>query len=288
MTGTRTTELGTATREAPATSRTRREEKAQRTTSPQGRWIDSHCHLDGERIPGGATAAIAAAVDAGVDTMVCVGCDRASSLAGIKLAEEHPQVHATVGLHPHEARHGVESVADLFATAGIVAVGECGLDFHYDHSPRDAQRTAFAEQIAVAHERSLPLVIHTREAWDETFEILDREGVPVRTIFHCFTGGVDEMRECVERSAYVSFAGIVTFPSATDVQAAARECPLQRLLVETDSPFLAPAPNRGKPNSPAWVPLVGEAIASLRRLTVDEVRTTTRAATLAAFPGLVA
>jgi TatD DNase family protein len=128
----------------------------------------------------------------------------------------------------------------------------------------------FAAQIALAHERDLALVIHTREAWDDTFAILDAEGVPARTVFHCFTGGPDEARACLERG-YVSFSGIVTFRSADDVRAAAAMCPLERLLVETDSPYLAPVPYRGRPNRPALVPLVGAAVADVKGVPVEAV-----------------
>ncbi len=180
--------------------------------------------------------------------MITVGCDRESSLEALHVAATFPEVHATVGLHPHEARHGVETIADLFDRSPV-AVGECGLDYHYDHSPRDDQRAAFAAQIGVANRLGLPLVIHTREAWEDTFAILDAEGVPARTIFHCFTGGPDEARQCVERGAYVSFSGIVTFPGAPEVREAAAIVPLDRTLVETDSPYLAPdpAPRQAQP-----------------------------------------
>ena len=143
----------------------------------------------------------------------------------------------------------------------VVAVGEAGLDYYYDHSPRDVQRAAFAAQIQLAHERRLPLVIHTRDAWDDTFDVLAAEGVPERTIFHCFTGGPDEARRCLDIGAFVSFSGIVTFKNATPIQEAARVVPLDRILVETDAPYLAPVPHRGQPNQPAWVPFVG----SIRR-----------------------
>jgi len=184
-----------------------------------------------------------------------------TSAAALELASALDGVWATAGVHPHEARHGVDGLADLLAHPSCVAVGECGLDFHYDHSPRDAQRDVFAAQVALANERGLALVIHTREAWEETFEVLDAEGVPDRTVFHCFTGGADEADACLARGALLSFSGIVTFPSATDVREAAARCPLDRVLVETDSPYLAPVPNRGRPNQPAWVPLVGAAVA---------------------------
>jgi TatD DNase family protein len=232
-------------------------------------WVDSHCHVPADE----AEALVAEAGDVGVGELITVGCDRATSLEALDLARRFSNVHATVGLHPHEARHGVDTVLDLFdGPVRPVAVGECGLDYHYDHSPRDAQRAAFAAQIALAHELQLPLVIHTREAWSETFQLLDAEGAPERTIFHCFTGGPEEARGCLDRGAYVSFSGIVTFASATDVRAAAAVVPLDRLLVETDSPYLAPVPNRGRRNRPAWVPLVGAAVAELRGVAPDEVR----------------
>ena len=243
-------------------------------------WVDSHCHIPGAD----AEQIVADAAAAGVDTLVTVGCDRASSIEALDLASRFAGVHATVGLHPHEARHGVDTIADLFdGPTRPVAVGECGLDFHYDHSPRDSQRTAFAAQIALAHRLDLPLVIHTREAWTETFDILDVEGVPGRTIFHCFTGGPDEARACLDRGAFVSFSGIVTFPGATDVRSAAALVPLDRSLVETDSPYLAPVPQRGRPNRPAWVPLVGAGLAEVHDVTVDTVREETRRAAASAF-----
>jgi TatD DNase family protein len=150
-------------------------------------------------------------------------------------------------------------------------VGECGLDYHYDHSPRDEQREMFAAQIALAHRHELPLVIHTREAWAETFDILDAEGMPSSTIFHCFTGGPDEAQQCLDRGAWLSFSGIVSFKSAADVQQAAVLCPADRMLVETDSPYLAPAPYRGKRNQPAWVARVGEVLAELRGESIEAV-----------------
>jgi TatD DNase family protein len=152
-----------------------------------------------------------------------------------------------------------------------VGIGEAGLDYHYDHSPRDVQRAVFAAQVAVANERGIPLVIHTREAWDDTFDVLDAEGVPARTVFHCFTGGADEARRALDRGAILSFSGIVTFPSAEDLRDAARLCPLDRLLVETDSPYLAPIPNRGKQNRSGWVPLVGAGVATAKGVAVEAV-----------------
>jgi TatD DNase family protein len=246
-------------------------------------WTDSHCHVHDERIPGGTDAAVKAAIDSGVTTLISVGCDRATSLAAIAVAELHPEVFATIGLHPHDAVNGVDTIVDLLDTEGIVAVGECGLDYYYDHSPRDVQQRVFAEQIALANARKLPLVIHTRDAWDDTFAVLADVGVPPRTVFHCFTGGPDEARRALDIGAHLSFSGIVTFKGAPEVQEAAVLCPLDRMLVETDSPYLAPVPHRGKTNQPAWVAHVGQHIADLRNIAVAEVAAATTANAGAVF-----
>jgi len=205
------------------------------------------------------------AVSVGVERLITVGCDLAQSAAYVAVARQHPgRVWATAGVHPHEARHGVDGLDALLAGGDVIAVGECGLDFHYDHSPRPAQREVFAAQIGLALVHGLPLVVHTREAWSETFDILEAEGVPEATVFHCFTGGPTEARRCLDLGGHLSFSGIVSFPSATEVREAAALCPADRLLVETDSPYLAPVPHRGQQNRPAWVPAVGEALAAAR------------------------
>ena len=219
-----------------------------------------------------AARQIEAAAEAGVTRLISVGCDVAQSADYIAIARSHPgAVWATAGVHPHDAKGGLDGLEDLLGAAEVVAVGECGLDFHYDHSPRDVQREAFAAQIQLARAHDLALVIHTREAWAETFDILAAEGVPERTVFHCFTGGPDEARRCLDLGGVLSFSGIVTFPSAQDVQAAAAACPLDRLLVETDSPFLAPVPHRGRPNEPGWVTVVGAAVAALQGRSVEDI-----------------
>lgn len=242
-------------------------------------WTDQHCHLS----PGADGAAqVAAARDAGVERLVTVGCHLEQSQQMAAIAAQHRGVYATAGVHPHDSSQGLEGIAELLDLPQVVAVGEAGLDYHYDHSPRDVQRDVFAAQIQMANERSMPLVIHSRSAWDETFEILDREGTPERTVFHCFTGGPDEARESLARGALVSFSGIITFPSAQDLRDAAAITPLDRLLVETDSPYLAPVPNRGKSNQPAWVPLVGGAVADAKGVSVADVESVTWA-TAAAF-----
>lgn len=250
-------------------------------------WFDSHCHVHDARMPGGTEAAVADATAAGVVGMITVGCDRETSLAAIDVAANHDTVWATVGLHPHDAVKGVDSIVDLLGRDRVVAVGEAGLDYYYEHSPRDVQRVAFAAQIQLAHEHRMPLVIHSRDAWDDTFEVLAAEGVPAQTIFHCFTGGAEEARRCVELGAFVSFSGIVTFKNATPIQEAARAVPLERILVETDSPYLAPVPHRGQPNRPAWVPFVGAVVAELREIAPDDLAGAIAANMRAAFPAVV-
>jgi TatD DNase family protein len=253
--------------------------------------IDSHCHLYDTR---GAALddVLAAARAAGIVQMVNVGCDAATTRSAIEIAETHDGVYATVGLHPHEAVHGIDSILpfldDPAAMAHVIAIGEAGFDLYYEHSPRDVQAEVFAAQIQLAHERSLPLVIHTRDAWRDTFDVLDAEGMPERTIFHCFTGGPEEARACLDRGAFVSFSGIVTFKTATDLQAAARLCPADRLLVETDSPYLAPVPHRGRTNQPAFVGHVARFVADLRDEPLESFAAATVSATRQAFPALSA
>ena len=231
------------------------------------RWIDNHCHLESDSLE----EVVAQASSAGVERMIDVGTDAATSVAAIAKAEASDRVWATAGVHPHEARHGIDGIEEMLVSNRVVAVGECGLDYHYNHSPPADQQAVFAAHIEMAHRHRMPLVIHTREAWDDTFAILDEGGVPERTVFHCFTGGADEARAALDRGAYLSFSGIVSFPSADDVRAAAELCPMDRLLVETDSPYLAPVPLRGKPNTPANLPLVGEALARVHGVPPETV-----------------
>jgi TatD DNase family protein len=247
-------------------------------------WIDSHCHLqlgDGE-----AETAINRAVAAGVGRMICIGTDLATSQEAVDLAGSQEHVWATVGLHPHDAsRHDPEwdGLRRLAGAARVVGVGEAGFDLHYRHSPEEAQEESFRAHVRLATELDLALVIHSREAWDQTFAVLQSEGVPARTVFHCFTGGPTEARRALDLGAWLSFSGIVSFRNADDVRAAAALTPADRLLVETDSPFLAPAPHRGRPNEPAYLPAVGAAVAAARGTTPEAVAELTRHNALAVF-----
>lgn len=262
-------------------------------------WFDSHCHVQEEFVggePGAGLGPLMARAEAeGIDRLICIGTGKTTSEQAVAVARatarggSTPRAWASIGLHPHEASEGVDAVADvlvrtLAADDGtVVAVGECGLDYYYEHSPRDAQRVAFAAQIALAHAHELALVIHARDAWADLFDILGAEGVPARTVLHCFTGGPDEVDRCLDAGMFVSFSGIVTFKNAHDLREAAARCPLDRLLVETDSPFLAPVPYRGRTNEPSYLPYVGEAIAAVKQCTVDEVRDRTAATAAMVF-----
>lgn len=274
-------------------------------TGPTEEWIDSHCHLQDTYRPGGVAIlqAVRQAVGAGVVGLVCVGTDAETSRQAVVLVDEIRGAEragesgvpagfgawATIGLHPHDASNGLVDVVRTLDDAladhpgAVVAVGECGLDYHYDHSPRPEQRDVFAAQVALAKERDLTLVIHTRNAWDDTFDILKSTDRPERMVMHCFTGGPEEARRSLDLDAYLSFSGILTFKNADDVRAAAALCPFDRLLVETDAPFLAPVPHRGEDNRPALVPVVGAAVAAVKEVRTEEVAASSRAATRTAF-----
>ena len=228
-----------------------------------------------------------AAIESGVTGMLTVGCDRPTSLAAIAVAGDHAEVWATVGLHPHDAVDGVDSIVDLLDQPRVAAVGEAGLDYYYDHSPRDVQRAAFAAQIQLAHERGLPLVIHTRDAWDDTFDVLVAEGVPERVIFHCFTGGPDEARRCLEFGAFLSFSGIVTFkyghrcPGGGD--ASCRSTGSWSRPMPRTSPLSPTAASR---TSRHGCPFVGAYVADLKGVAVDEFAGTIWANARSAFPAV--
>ena len=235
-------------------------------------WTDAHCHLQDQFIGEGDEHAVRATLErafaGGVNRVVVIGTDAANSAEALAMtAIDAPvEVYAVVGLHPHDSTQGLADVAAIARSRHpkLVGIGETGLDYFYEHAPRADQRRAFAEQIALAHELDLALVIHARDAFDDLFEILGREGVPPRTVIHCFTGNTEDAAGCLELGCDISVAGIVTFKNADALRAAVCTVPLERLHVETDSPFLAPVPHRGRPNEPAHVAVVGEYVAALR------------------------
>ena len=234
--------------------------------------VDSHCHIDGEEFEADRDAVIQRARDAGVERIVVIGSESAVALAGA-----HESIYATVGVHPHEASKADEQAFSRMerqlADENVVAVGEIGLDYHYDFSPRDVQRDVFVRQLKLARRRK-PVVIHTREAWDDTLAILD-EHWDGPGIFHCFTGGPREAEDALTRGFHLSFGGIITFPKAQDNRDAARLTPDDRLLVETDSPYLAPVPFRGKRNEPAFVVATAKKLAEVRVTTPEHIAAVT-------------
>jgi len=235
------------------------------------RLIDSHCHLDDQQFDRDREQTIQRALDAGVTTMLAIGTgDGPPDLeCAVRLADRYSFVYATIGVHPHDARKAAPATFDrlreLAKHAKVMAVGEIGLDYHYDLSPRDVQREVFAAQLDLAAEARLPIVIHTREAWEDTIEVIRAAGrVPVRGIMHCFTGSAEQARQALDLGFHLAFGGVVTFPKAEEVRQAARLTPADRLLVETDCPYLAPVPHRGKRNEPAFVVETVRRLAAVR------------------------
>jgi len=245
--------------------------------------IDSHCHLDINVFGGqeGVDAAVARARAAGVTGMVTIGSGYGEGGAegAVDVAARHADVWAVVGVHPHDAKlwdeRSAEALASLAGHPKVVGLGEMGLDFHYDLSPRDAQRAAFRAQIRLALALRKPIVIHDRESDGETLRLLDEERAweGAGVLYHCYTGTVADMREIVARGGLISIPGIVTFKNAGEMRDVARLVPEDRYLIETDSPFLTPVPHRGKRNEPAYVAFVAAAVAASRGQTVDEIAT---------------
>ena len=248
-------------------------------------YIDSHAHLDGKRFDSDREQVLQRARAAGVETILAIGIgDGPGTLdCAIKLADRYPQLYATVGIHPHEAQlatdAALEELEQLSKHPKVIAWGEIGLDYFYDHSPRDAQARVFIRQIEQARSAKLPIIIHCRpsenseNAWDDTLQLIREHwgSSGLGGILHCFTGGVHHARAALELGFLISFAGNLTFPKAEGIREVAKQVPLDRVLIETDSPFLAPAPHRGKRNEPAFVVEVAGKLAALRGLTPEEV-----------------
>ena len=249
--------------------------------------VDTHCHLF--LLDGDPADAVETARAAGVDTLVCVGIDPGSSRRSVALAESFPGVYATAGMHPHDASAfdagAAAEIEELLTNPLVVAVGECGLDFFRMRSPRPEQERALVAQVGLAKAYDLPLVIHVRDAWQEILRVLD-EGSADHVVLHCFSGDAEIAVGCAERGWFLSFAGNVTYPKNEHLRAAAASVPLDRILVETDSPFLAPQRLRGRDNAPSNVLDVIEAIATAREEPVESVRETTAANARKAFPRL--
>ena len=243
-------------------------------------YIDSHAHIEMSDFEADREAVIQRALDAGVEIIVCVGDGEVaadSHAVAFRIAEEHPFIYTTVGVHPHEARllddELYAKLQDLSQHPKVIAWGEIGLDYHYDNSPREVQREAFKKQLRMARERGLPVSIHTREAEADTLAILDEEwrDSGLGGVIHCFTGTRAFAEAAVELGFLISFSGVVTFKKAEDLRETARALPLEKILIETDSPFLAPIPYRGRRNEPAYVVETARAFAELRGTTAEEI-----------------
>ena len=246
--------------------------------------IDSHAHIQGKEYAGEAEAVIARAHEAGVEAIVAVGGagDMSSNSEAVRLANSYSNVYATVGMHPHDAKDvGVdelEVLKNLAADAKVVAIGETGLDYYYSHSPHDVQRRVFGQFIQMARQTHLPIVVHERDAAEDTTELLRREGAgELRGVIHCFTGNFAAACAYLDLGFYLSFTGIITFKNADALREVVSKVPLERMLVETDSPYLTPVPHRGRRNEPAYVRFVADAIAKVKDLEVEEVAQVTTA-----------
>jgi TatD DNase family protein len=247
-------------------------------------YIDSHCHLDGSKFDADRDAVLQRAREADVEHLLLIGNGDGPDTAdcALQLARQHDWMHATIGVHPHEARLATgTNLAQLSIWARdpkIVAWGEIGLDYWYDHSPRDIQQEVFVLQLERARAADLPIVIHCRpsqksdtDAWDDLFRLLDEHWSGRRGVMHCFTGTIDQAKQSLDIGFLLSFAGNVTFPKAQNIRDAAVLCPLESMLIETDSPYLAPVPHRGKRNEPAHVRDTATYIAQLKSISPEDL-----------------
>jgi len=242
--------------------------------------IDTHCHLDDPRYDADRDAMIQRAQDAGVGHFVTIGCDLDTSRAAVSLAQQHSSISATIGVHPHEVQHITADWYDEFRalaqSSRVVAYGEIGLDYHYDHSPRDVQRVRFREQVRLARELRLPIVIHTREAQEDTMAILrEEQAADVGGVLHCFSGDAWLAKDALDLGFSLSFSGVITFHNATMLREIVKTVPLDRILVETDAPYLTPAPHRGRRNESSYVHHVAAKIAELHGLSMEDVANAT-------------
>lgn len=238
--------------------------------------IDSHVHLDDRRYDKDRDRIIKGLKDDGIELVLNIGADLQTSIASVSLAEKYDNVYAVVGVHPHSAKEVDDSTLEIlksFASRDkVVAIGEIGLDFHYDNSPRDVQRKWFRKQLELAKEVDLPVVIHSRDATQETFDIIkEAQDGKLRGVLHCYSDSVEIALEYIKLGFYISLGGPVTFNNAKVPKEVAKAVPLDKLLIETDSPYLTPTPNRGKRNEPAYVRFVAAEIAELREISFDDL-----------------
>ena len=248
-------------------------------------YIDSHAHLEGHKFDSDRTEVLQRALDAGLERILAIGSGTGPGTldCAIKIAEQHDWIFATLGIHPHEAQLAQETdyaeMEQLARHAKIMAWGEIGLDYFYDHSPREVQKEVFRRQMEQARAARLPIIIHCRpsnnseNAWDDTIQMLRDQwaATGLGGILHCFTGEWKHAQAALDMGFYISFAGNVSFPKAENIRSVAKQVPVDRILIETDSPFLAPVPHRGKRNEPAFVVDTAAAIGALRSMTKEDI-----------------
>lgn len=242
--------------------------------------FDTHAHLDDEKFNDDRDKVIEQCIESGVELILNAGSNIATSKSSIALAEKYPFIYAAVGVHPHDADKmdddSIAVIAELAANKKVKAIGEIGLDYYYDFSPREVQKKRFAEQIDLARQLKLPVIIHARDAHGDTMEIFKKSDIQkVGGVLHSFSGSVEMAQECLRLGLYLSISGPVTFSNGKKTVEVVREVPLERLLIETDSPYLTPVPYRGKRNYPGYVRHVAEKIAEIKGITFEEVAQTT-------------
>lgn len=233
--------------------------------------VDTHCHIHDARFEEDRAEVLRRARESGVHTMITIGCDLETTQRAQTLAQIHPDVYFSAGYHPHEAKLACDNWLDALRVFArhpkCVAIGECGLDFYYEHSPRELQKSVFFEQMNLAKEMNKTLVVHVRDAYQECLEML--AGFPTDTVpvvIHCFTGTLEIAQSFLELGCYISISGIATFKEPGELDKVIRSAPIERLLVETDSPYLAPLPYRGKRNEPSYVVKVAEKVAEFKSM----------------------
>ena len=240
-------------------------------------FMETHTHLD--LIKKNAEEVVKEAAEKGVAKMVTIGIDLESSKIALEFASRFEEVYAVIGFHPHESKfldaENLKELEKLAKKDKVVAIGETGLDYYWNHSTLPCQMEAFKKQVNLARKLNLPLIIHDREAHQDTLKVLAEEAKDLKILLHCFSGDLDMFKVCVDRGYYLGIGGVVTFSNAIKLRAIVKEVPLENLVLETDSPYLAPHPFRGKPNEPKYIPLIAERIAGIKGISLEEVAATT-------------
>lgn len=249
--------------------------------------IDTHCHLEMDIFDKDRDKTIERAKEAGVEYIITIGSDRGGNIQGLKVCNEHPEVYAAVGIHPHDAKalnEGLYSeIKNWVKQPKVIAIGEIGLDYHYMHSPKEIQIDAFRKQIAIAKDAGLPIIVHSREAKNDTLQILQKEASDISGVLHCFSGDTDMAKKAMSLGFYISIAGPVTFKNAKNLREIAKFIPDKHLLIETDAPYLSPVPMRGKRNEPSFLKYTAQVISEIRGVEISDIARITTLNTMKLF-----